>query len=419
MAGRQADRAVPELQGRLGVRPGARRAELRLLRLAGARGLHGDQGADPAAGAAAVQGHRGAGPRADPPVVREQVVRAGQAEEQGARRSRARHLHPVLDVRRAGGAVRGRPRRGTTTTRPRRTATTRATRRRGRSSTCAGSRPRGASSTSSTTSRCRGRTACRIGCSQQVEPFPTPELVPYDTAFLSGFVVEHYQVVLLDAAQSSQEAMTREAARDVRARRCPGDTYRNLRDPPDVLGPDVQAHPRAGLAAVVPVRREDRTRSSSTATPGRWRGSIRRARGRSRSSCCSPSSRSSSSSSCSQNKLGDRRVRQEDQAARRKRMHCRAGAEPSTCRRATTSTARRSSSRFRPAPSARSSALGCFWGAERKFWQLPGVCHDRGRIRRRSHAEPDVPRSLQRHDRSRGGRARRVRSARRSRTTNC
>ena len=42
---------------------------------------------------------------------------------------------------------------------------------------------------------------------RQVEPFPTQEIVPYDTAFLTGHVVEHYQVVLLDAAQQSQEQM--------------------------------------------------------------------------------------------------------------------------------------------------------------------------------------------------------------------
>ena len=61
--------------------------------------------------------------------------------------------------------------------------------------------------TSSTTSRCPGRRACRTRCCEQVEPFPTNELVPYDTAFLSGFVVEHYQVVLLDAAKRSEDAM--------------------------------------------------------------------------------------------------------------------------------------------------------------------------------------------------------------------
>jgi hypothetical protein len=62
---------------------------------------------------------------------------------------------------------------------------------------------------------------------QEVEPFPTTELVPYATAFLSGFVVEHYQIVLLDAAQNSQEAMTRKLF-EMCAAEIPGDTYRNL-----------------------------------------------------------------------------------------------------------------------------------------------------------------------------------------------
>src|SRR4029078_33706 len=44
---------------------------------------------------------------------------------------------------------------------------------------------------------------------REIEPSRTAELVPYDTAFLSGFIVEHYQIVLLDAAQASQNAMTR------------------------------------------------------------------------------------------------------------------------------------------------------------------------------------------------------------------
>ena len=42
-----------------------------------------------------------------------------------------------------------------------------------------------------------------ISC-DEIEPFPTAELVPYDTAFLSGHVVEHYQVVLNEAAGSSE-----------------------------------------------------------------------------------------------------------------------------------------------------------------------------------------------------------------------
>jgi len=62
---------------------------------------------------------------------------------------------------------------------------------------------------------------------RQVEPFQTAELVPYDTAFLSGFIVEHYQIVLLDAAQASQDAMTRKLE-EMCAAEIPGDTYRNL-----------------------------------------------------------------------------------------------------------------------------------------------------------------------------------------------
>jgi hypothetical protein len=61
----------------------------------------------------------------------------------------------------------------------------------------------------------------------QVEPFPTNELKPYDTAFLSGFVVEHYQIVLFDAAQRSQESMTAKVYQ-MCAAQIPGDTYRNL-----------------------------------------------------------------------------------------------------------------------------------------------------------------------------------------------
>jgi hypothetical protein len=68
-----------------------------------------------------------------------------------------------------------------------------------------------------------------------VEPFPTGELVPYDTAFLSGFVVEHYQVVLIDAAQRSQQQMHQKLTA-LCASEVPGDTYRNLRIEPEYSG---------------------------------------------------------------------------------------------------------------------------------------------------------------------------------------
>jgi hypothetical protein len=62
---------------------------------------------------------------------------------------------------------------------------------------------------------------------RKIEPFPTAELVPYDAAMVSGFVVEHYQVVLLDAAERSMQQMqaTLEA---MCAQQVPGDTHRNL-----------------------------------------------------------------------------------------------------------------------------------------------------------------------------------------------
>ena len=62
---------------------------------------------------------------------------------------------------------------------------------------------------------------------RKIEPFPTPDLVPYDAAMLSGFVVEHYQIVLLDAAERSIQQM-RAALEALCAQQVPGDTYRNL-----------------------------------------------------------------------------------------------------------------------------------------------------------------------------------------------
>lgn len=69
----------------------------------------------------------------------------------------------------------------------------------------------------------------------QVEPFPTQELVPYDTAYLSGHVVEHYQVVLDEAARASRDAMHAKLEA-LCGRQVPGDTYRNLRISPQYSG---------------------------------------------------------------------------------------------------------------------------------------------------------------------------------------
>jgi predicted RNA-binding Zn-ribbon protein involved in translation (DUF1610 family) len=68
-----------------------------------------------------------------------------------------------------------------------------------------------------------------------VEPFPTKELVPYDTAYLSGFVVEHYQVVLVDAVRQSRESMHAQLVA-LCSREVPGDTQRNLEVFPSYSG---------------------------------------------------------------------------------------------------------------------------------------------------------------------------------------
>ena len=62
---------------------------------------------------------------------------------------------------------------------------------------------------------------------RKIEPFPMTDLVPYDAAMLSGFVVEHYQIVLLDAAERSIQQM-RGTLEALCAQQVPGDTYRNL-----------------------------------------------------------------------------------------------------------------------------------------------------------------------------------------------
>jgi len=72
-----------------------------------------------------------------------------------------------------------------------------------------------------------GTTGVSLALLKQIEPFPTGECVPYDTAFLSGHVVEHYQVDLTEAARDS-EAQMRAVLEQLCAQQVPGDTHRNL-----------------------------------------------------------------------------------------------------------------------------------------------------------------------------------------------
>jgi hypothetical protein len=80
-----------------------------------------------------------------------------------------------------------------------------------------------------------GTTGVDLHLLRQVEPFPTGECVPYDTAFLSGHVVEHYQVALTEAAGGSEQQM-RAALEQLCAQQVPGDTHRNLRIFPTFSG---------------------------------------------------------------------------------------------------------------------------------------------------------------------------------------
>jgi ribosomal protein S27AE len=65
------------------------------------------------------------------------------------------------------------------------------------------------------------------GMLRRIEPFPTGELTPYNAGFLSGWVVERYQIDLLSAAKAARERMDAET-RSRCASEVPGDTHRNL-----------------------------------------------------------------------------------------------------------------------------------------------------------------------------------------------
>ncbi len=71
---------------------------------------------------------------------------------------------------------------------------------------------------------------------EQLPPFPTTsDLKPYDPGYLSGWVVEQYQIDLIEAAENSRSRMT-SALRQMCANQVPGDTQRNLRIAPQFDG---------------------------------------------------------------------------------------------------------------------------------------------------------------------------------------
>ena len=62
---------------------------------------------------------------------------------------------------------------------------------------------------------------------RKVEPFPTKELTPYQAGFLSGWVVERYQIDLISAAKRARELMNGKTTA-LCSQQVPGDTQRNL-----------------------------------------------------------------------------------------------------------------------------------------------------------------------------------------------
>ena len=74
------------------------------------------------------------------------------------------------------------------------------------------------------------------GLLRSIEPFPTTsDLKPYDPGFLSGWIVEQYQIDLIAAAQHSQGLMQAKTEQ-LCAREVPGDTHRGLAVQADFSG---------------------------------------------------------------------------------------------------------------------------------------------------------------------------------------
>ena len=74
------------------------------------------------------------------------------------------------------------------------------------------------------------------GLLQRIEPFPTTsDLKPYDPGFLSGWVVEQYQIDLIAAAQHAQ-AIMQEKTEQLCDQEVPGDTHRDLEVQADFSG---------------------------------------------------------------------------------------------------------------------------------------------------------------------------------------
>jgi len=70
---------------------------------------------------------------------------------------------------------------------------------------------------------------------RKIEPFPTADLAPYNAGYLSGWVVERYQIDLVSAAKEARDEMDAGMQR-LCAAEVPGDTHRNLQVKNDYSG---------------------------------------------------------------------------------------------------------------------------------------------------------------------------------------
>jgi hypothetical protein len=70
---------------------------------------------------------------------------------------------------------------------------------------------------------------------RKIEPFPTKELTPYNPGYLSGWVVERYQIDLIAAAKQARQEMDTEMT-GLCSQQVPGDTQRNLQVGTDYSG---------------------------------------------------------------------------------------------------------------------------------------------------------------------------------------
>ena len=73
------------------------------------------------------------------------------------------------------------------------------------------------------------------GLLRGIEPFPTGELKPYDAGYVTGWVVERYQIDLVAAAQRARDGMDAKL-QALCAQQIQGDTFRNLDVRPDYSG---------------------------------------------------------------------------------------------------------------------------------------------------------------------------------------